>query len=581
MLGRYEEALRSYEEAARRDVNHSAAKAKVAELKEAAERKKKVLSGRQELELGLRFSATLTPLIFPDDGFSFRADGNGAPTFSPQGGEVLLGAEADGAFNLYTVKADGTRLRWRARSPQGFSSLTPDGSHLLLSIPGEKGPVLRFLDIETGETRLAYGAECLEASLSPEGRSILCLGREGLKRVELPSGQAETLSERRGIESPRFSPDGKRVIFRDKGTVVILDAATGEELELLESLSGKGPVHPHLSPDGRWVVSGGNGLFLTSVEEKASLPLRHPALSGARFPSFSPDGRKLLFVRGGGVFVLELPEDFEAYFRFMRAERMLEEEGAGAALGYLNRWKDGLERHPAHHVLLGRSYLRLRFYDRAEESLLRARRVAPTWAEPALALGEVAFARGRYERALSFFERARELGPKDPRAYLHLGRTLEAMGKDERGLFALEEGISRFRQWVWQDREVGDGLKLGILELLTRQARVEEALLRLIDWRGSLGAKALEALRESPAFEALRRDSRFEELLGPRPAREKPVAAPPFRTYEALVYIDSNPNPIRARVLAEGEGFVTIEAFGVRERYPLSRVRIEPLPSER
>ncbi len=576
-LGQYEEALKSYEEVIKRDPSHSPAKAKLAELREATERKEKILSKREELELGLGFRGSLTPLIFPDDGFRFSADGKGAPSFSPGGDEVLFGAEAEGAFNLHTVRADGTRLKWRARSLEGYSFLSPDRRRLLLSMPGEKGPIPGFLDLVSGEISPVLEGECRGASLSPEGLSLLCLGREGLERVELPSGGAKVLSGRRRIESARFSPDGRRIILREGQAIVILDGGTGKELEVLESLSGEALAHPHLSPGGRWVISGSNGLFLTSVEEKTSIPLGHPTLSGARFPSFSPDGEKVLFVKGDGIYTLKLPEALGAYFRLMRAQAMLAGEGAGAALGYLNKWLGSLDGYPAYYLLLGRSYTELRFYEKAEESLLRANRMAPSWAEPPLVLGKLAFARGQFDRALSFFERAWELNEKDPRAYLQLGRTLEVTGQGKRALSILEEGLLRFKEWIWREGEVADELRLGILEIYVGRGKVEDALLKLIDWRGSLGARALQALRESPAFEALRQDRRFEEIIGHSPAPEGLKAGPAFRPYEAMVYIDSNPNPIRARVVAEGEGFVTIEAFGVRERYPLSRVRINPL----
>jgi len=145
-----------------------------------------------------------------------------------------------------------------------------------------------------------------------------------------------------GIDhSPAWSPEGNRIAFlRDSRSVLLMSIPDGHERQLAE-VSTPDPYYVALvwSPDENWlVVSDRAGpeepfrLVLLSAATGEKRPLTGPPgdYFGDCYPAFSPDGRRLAFLRitrhphHGDLYVLSLSSEFEPEGR---PERLPSEDG--------------------------------------------------------------------------------------------------------------------------------------------------------------------------------------------------------------------------------------------------------------
>jgi WD40 repeat protein len=101
------------------------------------------------------------------------------------------------------------------------------------------------------------------ANISPDGRKVVTAERRGIvgvwdadtgKRLMLLRGHEDQ------IHDARFSPDGSMIASAARdGTARTWDAATGAQLAVHKQRGGYYVDDVSFSPDGRWVLSGGNG----------------------------------------------------------------------------------------------------------------------------------------------------------------------------------------------------------------------------------------------------------------------------------------------------------------------------------
>ncbi|MFQ5896212.1 MAG: hypothetical protein ACE5JJ_10425, partial [Nitrospinota bacterium] len=385
---------------------------------------------------------------------------------------------------------------------------------------------------------------------------------------------------------PRLSRDGQRVVFAQGDGLVWLDRK-GQVLGR-HKLPGGAPSasHPDLSPDGRWVVSGGDGLYLTAVAEGTAVALGHPLLRGARRATFDPDGRSLVLERGGRLYRLTLPREMGRFFAFQRASELLGGGEFGAAVRYLNQRPAGDRKTSAYHLLLGRALLGLRLYRDADRTLRRAAELDPADWRPPLFRGKVAAARGDWIGAERFFNQALALGPEHFEGYLHRAGVRAQQGRHGEAIEDYRLALDRLGR---APKPGGEAVLMGLLAAYAQEGRLEDALLLLLERGDRLSAAARKRLRTASAYRPLREDPRFGELMGfapsppakapPRRAKAAPGRTPsragaPFVPFRAKVYIDDNPNPIESEILADDGREVTIRAFGVTQKYRRERVRI-------
>jgi len=181
----------------------------------------------------------------------------------------------------------------------------------------------------------------LNPALSPDGKQV-AFTWNGAKQdnfdiyIKLVGSNSQLQLTKNPAEdlSPAWSADGRNIAFLrrldvNRNELLLIPALGGPERKLTEVIIADDRKRrlPALawSPDGRWLAVShreagdlGEGLFLVSAQTSEQRRLTRPPSNYSRdfTPTFSPDGRAILFSRLSGysrtaeLYILSLSEDF-------------------------------------------------------------------------------------------------------------------------------------------------------------------------------------------------------------------------------------------------------------------------------
>jgi WD40 repeat protein len=216
------------------------------------------VAGHRELKTLRGHSARITALAFTPDGRGLASGG--------EDGTVRF-------WNVSTGSATG-RIPENAGWVRSLA-YSPDGKALAIG----SGATLKLLDVKgnrPGGTLESGGFRVTSVAFAPDGRTLAGAGtfvdpgnQGGEGQVRLfdlartpPAGRAKLTLHREGRNRPtdwmsdvKFTPDGRRVAAVAMQTIVIWDAATGDEQDSLDRGGGSSADRLAISPDGRWLAA--------------------------------------------------------------------------------------------------------------------------------------------------------------------------------------------------------------------------------------------------------------------------------------------------------------------------------------
>ncbi|HJU72813.1 MAG TPA: amidohydrolase family protein [Gemmatimonadaceae bacterium] len=130
----------------------------------------------------------------------------------------------------------------------------------------------------------------------------------GAKKPELPLTPARKISfttSKASWMSLDVSPDGQSIVFDLLGDLYTLPVAGGKAERLTSGMAYD--VQPRFSPDGKRVVfvsdrSGGENLWIVSLDKKDTLQITKGASDLYVSPEFTPDGQYVVASKSGSLF---------------------------------------------------------------------------------------------------------------------------------------------------------------------------------------------------------------------------------------------------------------------------------------
>ena len=141
------------------------------------------------------------------------------------------------------------------------------------------------------------------ANISPDGTKVVTAERRGIvglwdagtgKQIRLLRGHEDQ------IHDARFSPDGKTIASSARdGTARTWNVETGAQIAVHQQQGGSYVDTVSFSPDGKWVMSAGNGwveIWNATTGDVHSSTRIGPEDEGAftTFARFSPDGKAIV-----------------------------------------------------------------------------------------------------------------------------------------------------------------------------------------------------------------------------------------------------------------------------------------------
>ena len=245
----------------------------------------------------------------------------GAPSWSPDGSELVFHIESERKSEIYRVDADGGDLE-QLTSEEAYSrspAWSPDGSRIAFS----RAPDHLTYALYVAERDGSHARRIFSSDVSIDGP---CWSPDGA-RVPFVTGLVDQMfgsvghwvtlrADGRGLKQldpwdardPAWSPDGRWIAYwRSKNEadgvygVYVVPAEGGRERLVVKQVSD-----PAWSPDGkRLAVSGRAGIFVVPLKggRPRRLPIRLPDEYGPDDLAWSPDGRRIAFVTYGALYV--------------------------------------------------------------------------------------------------------------------------------------------------------------------------------------------------------------------------------------------------------------------------------------
>lgn len=252
----------------------------------------------------------------------------GAPQvlgWTPDGKSVIFRSAKGAPHNrLYTVSVNGG-LPVKIAVPQGEqASLAPDG-HSLAYVPisnewmnwfryrGGSADDIWLADLSTGSFKKLTDDPGVDTTPVWVGKDIYFVSqRAGVSNLfKLDPSSKKTTQATQYDQPVRYpSSDGKRVVFQEGSSIGLFDPATGKA-RMLDFILNSDQIHSRehqipvvsalsevsLGPTGKRLLLSVRGQILSvAAEDGDARVLEAESSARAQFPTWSPDGKKIVFI---------------------------------------------------------------------------------------------------------------------------------------------------------------------------------------------------------------------------------------------------------------------------------------------
>ena len=239
------------------------------------------------------------------------------PKWSPDGKRIAFSANPGGRYQIYTMNADGSDVRQVTRSENNAVELAwfPDGKRIAFTEQRRRGLgrsyALWSIDLETKKVeRLVpeFSGSSALPEFSPAAPLLAFTGKKLMGWdafvYDFESRIVTQLTRGGKACRPHFSPDGRKIAFVSseadgKGDIWVMNPdGTGQER--LTDLAETFDYYPSWSPDGRTIVFASGtrhypyqGQWSLSLVDVASKKVQALLASGARdvFPDWHTASR--------------------------------------------------------------------------------------------------------------------------------------------------------------------------------------------------------------------------------------------------------------------------------------------------
>jgi len=166
---------------------------------------------------------------------------NTGASYSPDGRQLAVILSKDGNPELYTTSAGGggARRLTRTTGVESTPTWSPDGGELIYSSDDRGTPQLYRIPSGGGTGRLVGTGHSYntEPNWSPDGKRIAFTVRSGggfsVAILDLASSNVRIVASGQG---PAWGADSRHLIYADGGSVILLDAQTGQKTTVVSGL---------------------------------------------------------------------------------------------------------------------------------------------------------------------------------------------------------------------------------------------------------------------------------------------------------------------------------------------------------
>ncbi len=241
------------------------------------------------------------------------------PVVSPDGTKIAFVSNMSTRFEIYVINPDGTGLLCltdNANPTYDDVCFSPDSQTIFYHSYVDEQTHVASVNIDgTDQKILSPGFTYYDSVLdiSPDGQRIAFAsnheGGNSIYSMDVDGSNIEWLAHG---TNPCFSPDGEQIyfisgIYGNGYSIWVMDS-DGENVQSLteETLKSFDNMIPHVSPDGTKILFATDSVYIMNTDGSDITALTNREKRTSLRPSFSPDGKKIVFTAS----VDEFPEIF-------------------------------------------------------------------------------------------------------------------------------------------------------------------------------------------------------------------------------------------------------------------------------
>lgn len=217
-------------------------------------------------------------------------------------------------YRLQIADADGYDAKTVLESKQPLLSpaWSPDGNRLAYVSFEDRNSAVYVQDVRSGQRQKVVSGSGINSApaFSPDGRRLAVTrsqeGNPDIYVVDIASGQQTRVTTSEAIDTEAsWAPDGSAIVFtsdRSGGPQIYRVAPSGGEARRVTFNLGNYNARASYSPDGRYLVmvNGGGGYRIALLDLKTGSARRLTDSNLDESPSFAPNGSMIIYATMAG-----------------------------------------------------------------------------------------------------------------------------------------------------------------------------------------------------------------------------------------------------------------------------------------